>query len=132
MRRALPLLAVLVLVAPLAGCTRPSVPALTAPGGTQGAEEVACPPGLERCREVTGRVAYVERVDPDGDGDLHVVVLAGDVTAPGLTAVDVSAALRPAADPRAGAVVTAAGQVQTGSYGQSQVHAEDFRVLDGR
>ena len=26
------------------------------------------------CRAVRGAVIYVERVDPDGDGDLHVVV----------------------------------------------------------
>ena len=33
------------------------------------------------CAAVTGRVLYVEAVDPDGDGDAHYVVAGGDVTA---------------------------------------------------
>ncbi len=72
---------------------------------------------------------FVERVDPDGDGDLHVVV--GDrrgVTLRGLTAIDVSKALRPRRDPRVGDEATAMGPVQTGSYGQSQIHALKFHV----
>jgi hypothetical protein len=73
-------------------------------------------------------VMYVERVDPDGDGDLHVVVLDGSVTGPGVTAVDVRAGLRPARDPRVGDVVSAAGPVQPGSYGQQQIHALEFHA----
>jgi hypothetical protein len=73
-------------------------------------------------------VLYVERVDPDGDGDLHVVLLAGNVTGPGITAVDVSASRRPRRDPRLGEVVAAAGPVQRGSHGQAQIHAVDFRT----
>jgi hypothetical protein len=56
-------------------------------------------------------VIYVERVDPDGDGDLHVVVAAGGVTLAGLTSVDVSRSLRPRRDPRVGDLVSAAGPV---------------------
>jgi hypothetical protein len=77
---------------------------------------------------VRGRVVYVERVDPDGDGDLHVVVLAGDVTGPGITAIDVAPELRPRRDPRVGDVVSGAGPVQTGHLGQSQIHALVFNV----
>src|SRR3712207_510546 len=51
--------------------------------------QARCPEGLSGCRSVTGRVIYVESVDPDGDGDLHVVIAAGGVTAPGVTAVDI-------------------------------------------
>jgi hypothetical protein len=80
---------------------------------------------------VRGRVLYVERVDPDGDGDLHVVVLGGSVTAPGITAVDVRPGLRPARDPRVGDRVSAAGPVQPGSYGQSQIHALVFHARSG-
>jgi hypothetical protein len=87
-----------------------------------------CPAGEPACVAVRGRVVYVERVDPDGDGDLHVVVLAGDVTAPGATAIDVAVGLRPRRDPRVGDVVSAAGPVQRGSFGQSQIHALVFRV----
>ncbi len=87
-----------------------------------------CPAELDGCRAVRGRVVYVEAVDPDGDGDLHVVVAAGSVTAPGLTSVDVRPGLRPRRDPRAGDQVSAAGPVQRGSFGQSQIHAVEFRV----
>jgi hypothetical protein len=80
------------------------------------------------CVSVRGRILYVERVDPDGDGDLHVVVLDGSVTAPGATAVDVAPELRPRRDPRPGELFSAAGPVQTGSYGQSQIHALKLRT----
>jgi hypothetical protein len=87
-----------------------------------------CPAGVAGCRSVRGRVVFVERVDPDGDGDLHVVVLDGAVTAPGVTAVDVRAGLRPARDPRVGDQVSAAGPVQPGSFGQQQIHALEFHA----
>ena len=88
-----------------------------------------CPRGLQGCRTALGRVVYVESVDPDGDGDLHVVLFGRDgITAPGLTAVDVRRGLRPRRDPRVGQLVTAAGPVQRGSYGQRQIHAVRFRV----
>ena len=84
---------------------------------------VRCPRGVPRCLSVRGQVAFVESVDPDGDGDLHVVLLGGNVTAPGLTAVDIRPGLRPRRDPRVGDVVSAAGPVQRGSFGQDQIHA---------
>ncbi len=87
-----------------------------------------CPADVPGCRAVRGTVVYVERVDPDGDGDLHVVVDAGSVTLAGMTAIDVARDLRPRRDPRIGDRVSAAGPVQTGSYGQSQIHALEFRV----
>jgi hypothetical protein len=85
-----------------------------------------CPQGVRGCRAVRGTVLYVERVDPDGDGDLHVVVDAGSITLPGMTAIDVAPELRPRRDPRIGDRVSAAGPVQPGSYGQSQIHALEF------
>ncbi len=88
-----------------------------------------CPEGAEQpCREVRGRIVYVERVDPDGDGDLHVVVADGSISAPGLTSIDVRPGLRPGRDPRVGDVATAAGPVQRGSVGQPQIHALAFAV----
>jgi hypothetical protein len=88
-----------------------------------------CPRDLRGCRTALGRVVLVESVDPDGDGDLHVVILGRDgITAPGFTAIDVRRGLRPRRDPRVGQLVTAAGQVQRGSYGQRQIHAVSFRV----
>jgi hypothetical protein len=87
-----------------------------------------CRDGVPHCAAVRGTVVYVERVDPDGDGDLHVVVLGGSVTAPGTTAIDVAKELRPRRDPRVGDVAAAAGPVQTGHLGQSQIHALAFRA----
>ena len=91
-------------------------------------DRLSCPDDVPGCRSVRGRVIYVERVDPDGDGDLHVVISGGGITLPGLTAVDVRPGLRPRRDPRAGDGVAAAGPVQRGSFGQSQIHALAFRM----
>jgi hypothetical protein len=87
-----------------------------------------CGADVAGCRAVRGTVVYVERVDPDGDGDLHVVVAAGSVTLPGMTSIDVAAGLRPERDPRIGDRASAAGPVQPGSVGQSQIHALEFHV----
>jgi hypothetical protein len=96
------------------------------------AEAVArarCPAGLPACRSASGRVVYVERVDPDGDGDAHFVIADRQgITLPGLTAIDVRAGLRPQPLPGPGDLVSAAGPVQTGSYGQSQIHALELHV----
>lgn len=88
-----------------------------------------CPAGLPSCRSAEGRIVYVERVDPDGDGDAHFVIADPQgITLPGLTAIDVRRGLRPRPLPGLGALLSAAGPVQTGSYGQSQIHALVFRV----
>ena len=88
-----------------------------------------CPADVPRCARVEGRVVYVERVDPDGDGDLHVVVADGaSISLPGVTAVDVRRGLRPSQDPSAGDRVTAMGPIQPGSFGQDQIHALTFAV----
>jgi hypothetical protein len=84
-----------------------------------------CPPEAGAgCRAAEGRIVYVEAVDPDGDGDAHFVIAdGGSITLPGLTAIDVRRGLRPQPLPGTGALISAAGPVQTGSYGQSQIHA---------
>lgn len=91
------------------------------------AETVApshCPPSHPACRETVGRIVYVEANDPDGDGDAHFVILDPQgITYRGITAIDVRAGLRPHPLPGPGDLVSAAGPVQTGSYGQSQIHA---------
>ena len=114
---------------------RPRAPTATAPEASptprprpRRAPRARCPARTPGCVAVRGRVLYVERVDPDGDGDLHVVVLGGDVTLPGATAVDVAAELRPRRAPRVGDLVAAAGPVQRGHLGQSQIHALVFKV----
>jgi hypothetical protein len=72
----------------------------------------------------TGTIAYVERVDPDGDGDAHFVLLDDrGITGPGITVVDVAADLRPRPLPGPGDELSAAGPVQEGSFGQRQIEA---------
>ena len=87
-----------------------------------------CPADVPGCRVVTGRVVFVESVDPDGDGDLHVVVADAGLSAPGVTSVDIAPRLRPRRDPRLGDIVSAAGPVDRGSIRQAQIHALDVAV----
>ncbi len=88
-----------------------------------------CPAGLPDCRTTEGRIVYVERVDPDGDGDTHFVIADPQgITLRGLTAIDVRKGLRPEPLPGIGELISAAGPVQTGSYGQSQIHAIELHV----
>jgi len=103
------------------------------PESREGAgEEVApsrCPQGLPSCRATEGRIVFVERVDPDGDGDAHFVVADPQgITGPGVTAIDVRKGLRPDPLPGPGDLISAAGPVQTGSFGQSQIHAVELHV----
>ena len=92
-------------------------------------EPSRCPAGHPACRTTEGRIVYVERVDPDGDGDAHFVIADPQgITLPGLTAIDVRAGLRPHPLPGPGEVISAAGPVQTGSYGQRQIHALELHV----
>ncbi|MGE0506740.1 MAG: hypothetical protein AB7P38_15230, partial [Solirubrobacterales bacterium] len=89
------------------------------------------PPAHPACRTTEGRIVYVERVDPDGDGDAHFVVLDPQgITLPGLTAIDVRAGLRPKPLPGVGERISAAGPVQTGSFGQDQIHALEVHVAE--
>jgi hypothetical protein len=88
-----------------------------------------CSSELSSCRTTKGLITFVERVDSDGDGDAHFVVIdSQSITLPGLTAIDVSEELRPHPLPGVGDVISAAGPVQTGSYGQSQIHALELHV----
>ncbi|WP_205695514.1 hypothetical protein [Conexibacter sp. SYSU D00693] len=80
------------------------------------------------CRAAVGTVLTIQSVDPDGDGDLHVVAQGGSITAPGITVFDVRKGLRPRRDPRPGDQVTGAGPVFRGSFGQRQVQVDVFRV----
>jgi hypothetical protein len=88
-----------------------------------------CPSGHPACRTTKGRIVYVEHVDPDGDGDAHFVIVDPQgISLPGITAIDVRAGLRPDPLPGIGERISAAGPVQTGSYGQSQIHALELHV----
>jgi len=98
-------------------------------GGAETVVPSRCPDGVAECREAEGRIVYVEEVDPDGDGDAHFVIAdSQSITLPGLTAIDVRKGLRPQPLPAPGDLISAAGPVQTGSYGQSQIHALELHV----
>jgi len=91
-----------------------------------------CDQGEPNCATASGTIVALERVDPDGDGDAHFVILdPGGVTAPGISVIDVATRLRPHPLPRAGTVISAAGPVHPGSYGQRQIHATEIRVAPG-
>ncbi len=140
---AVALLAVLALLCGGSGCGRvdetadrnaPSVVERSSPGKAKrpATETVApsrCPSGLHGCRSVAGRIVYVERVDPDGDGDAHFVVIDSQgITLPWLTSIDVRRGLRPHPLPGPGGLISAAGPIETGSYGQHQIHAVELHV----
>ena len=92
-------------------------------------EPARCPPRAGNCRSATGRVIYVERVDPDGDGDAHFVLASRQsVTGPGLSVIDVKHSLRPSPLPGPGDRMSASGPVHRGSYGQRQIHAVELHV----
>jgi hypothetical protein len=89
-----------------------------------------CPPATANCHTASGRILYVERVDPDGDGDAHFVLVSREsITGPGLSVIDVKKSLRPSPLPGPGDWISAAGPVEEGSYGQSQIEAVRVRVV---
>jgi len=98
--------------------------ALAASTATAAAPAPRCPADAGNCRAAQGRIIALERVDPDGDGDLHVVIAGGSVTLPGITVLDVSKRLRPRRDPRIGDWAAGAGPVYRGSFGQRQIEVE--------
>jgi hypothetical protein len=92
-----------------------------------------CPPSLANCETASGRIVYVERVDADGDGDAHFVLLSRQgITAPGLSVIDVKRSLRPRPLPGPGDSLSAAGPVYRGSYGQRQIEAIELHVARRR
>ena len=88
-----------------------------------------CPADLRNCATASGRIIYVERVDPDGDGDAHFVLASRDsITLPGMSVIDVRRSLRPHPLPGPGDRISAAGPVYRGSYGQRQIEAIELHV----
>lgn len=86
-----------------------------------------CTP-VDNCARAAGEIAYVERVDPDGDGDAHFVLLSREsITAPGISVIDVRADLRPHPLPVPGDQLSASGPVYEGSFGQRQIQADAIR-----
>jgi hypothetical protein len=89
----------------------------------------SCPPDLSNCVVASGRVIYVEAVDPDGDGDAHFITDSEEgITIPGMTVFDVGPDLRPDPLPEVGDLIGGAGPVFRGSYGQKQIEVIEFHV----
>ncbi|MGI8512783.1 MAG: hypothetical protein ACR2NH_09170, partial [Solirubrobacteraceae bacterium] len=105
-------------------------PSATRPQPATPPARAQCPAGAAPgCRSAAGRIIAVEAVDPDGDGDAHFVLAGRDnVTAPGITVVDVRRDLRPDPLPGLGERISAAGPVYPGSYGQRQIEAVALEV----
>jgi hypothetical protein len=96
-------------------------------------ERATCPPEDGNCRSASGIVLYVERVDPDGDGDAHFVLASRQsITAPGISVIDVKRSLRPSPLPGRGDRLSAAGPVYRGSFGQRQIEAVELNVARAR
>jgi hypothetical protein len=103
------------------------------PSPAPAVEPATCPPEAGNCGSATGRILYVERVDPDGDGDAHFVLASRQsITAPGISVIDVKRSLRPSPLPEPGDRLSAAGPVYRGSYGQRQIEAIELNVARAR
>lgn len=88
-------------------------------------EPPPCPSAATNCEVASGTVLYVERVDPDGDGDAHFVLASRQgITAPGVSVIDVRPELRPSPLPGRGDQLAASGPVYEGSFGQRQIQAD--------
>jgi hypothetical protein len=120
----------------LAGCgDEEPVPAETSPSATTTSTtaprrelpRVECPPGAVECKSAAGTIVFVERVDPDGDGDAHFVLASREgITAPGVSVIAVRADLRPQPLPGPGDLLAGAGPVFEGSFGQRQIEADEI------
>jgi hypothetical protein len=137
-RRAAAALAALAL---LVGCSSSDDPGASDPS-TEAAEPRAAAPrpkpprplrchpqGSDNCSAAAGRIVFVERVDPDGDGDAHFVLVSRQsITGPGISMIDVKRELRPSPLPGPGDWISATGPVYEGSHGQRQIEAVRLRV----
>ena len=83
--------------------TTPHGPAGASVESTPGPDRAGPVPAATALRAPGRRSSYVERVDPDGDGDAHFVLLepTSGVTAPGISVIDVASGPAPAPAARA-------------------------------
>jgi hypothetical protein len=98
------------------------------PGGTP----LRCPdrrvPSYETCGAVGGRVVYVQGVDPDGDGDMHVALLSRQsLTYPAISVVKFERRVRPPHAPAIGSWMTAVGERYTGTHDDRNLRVERYR-----
>ena len=80
------------------------------------------------CTAVAGRVLYVQRTDPDGDGDAHLVLLSQDsLTRRWISVVKIERDVRPPDLPGRGRWVSAIGQTYSGEKGETNLNAARVR-----
>ena len=91
---------------------------LTATSGCGGGGREVSETGVRQSRPAQQQAPRERRDKP----------VAESVDLPELTAIDVRKGLRPHPLPGPGDLISAAGPVQTGSYGQSQIHALELHV----
>ena len=74
------------------------------------------------CREVSGRIVYIEREDPDGDGDAHLVLVGrSSVTKRFISIIKIGRPTRPRRLPGWGSWVSAVGHLDFGSHGRIEL-----------
>ncbi len=92
-------------------------------------EPATCPAGSSNCRVATGRIIFIQAVDPDGDGDAHFVLASSEsITGPGISVLDIRKSLRPHPLPPLGTLVSGSGPVYRGSINQRQVQVDELKV----
>lgn len=102
---------------------RDAAPRWTRPCRPAGRDAVAT-----TCARVRGRVVWVERTDPDGDGDRHLLVVSQLDT----RIVKLAADFRVGRLPALGSEVTATGPVVPGGSGRPEIRTERFEVKGRR
>ena len=79
--------------------------------------------GLGICREISRRILYVEEQDPDGDGDVHIVLLSHDsLTRTYISVLKLKRDGRPAHLPGFGRWVGATGRPYVGADGERNLN----------
>jgi hypothetical protein len=97
------------------------------------------PPGLERlsctgrrvpnCAAVTGRVLHIQRHDPDGDGDIHLILISKDsLTGPGISLVKIPIDRRPDILPGRLQWVSVVGYTYYGQDGEKNLDMLHLRI----
>ena len=98
----------------------------TAPGEFRGPQ---CAPAARSCTEISGRVLYVQERDPDGDGDVHLVLLSHDsLTRRYISVVKLSRSERPEELPGFGRWVAATGRIYLGEGGERNLDVQRLVV----
>jgi hypothetical protein len=94
----------------------------TAPAWTRPCWASAPYTDQERCEHVSGRVIWVQKHDPDGDGDRHLLIIGR--LHPRI--VKLTARLPLDRLPRTGAHVDAVGWLITGASGRDEIDTQRF------